>query len=191
MGPEPHLQEGLHGRVFDARRRADRLPDRRLRILEPPARCRLAAQHIRHLRLCAYAVHRRSLAAPFPHGQLAGTAQPAGPAADRLQPGLCLLAVAARERGRALHRADHASRAGATALWRRNGAGEGLRLRRGGARRSQQICLDERRLPDGRQHQPQPQAVWLGHADPRRRERRHSDQPAGAQLPDRRRHRSR
>ena len=141
-----------------------RLPDRRLRVLEPSARRRPAAQHVGHLRLGAYAVHRRRLAAPVPHGQLAGTAQPAGPAADRLEPGLCLVAVAARERGRPLHRPDHAARAGAAALWRRDRAGEGLRLRGGGAGRPQQICLDERRLPDGRQHQPQPQALRLGHA---------------------------
>ena len=55
------------------------------------------------------------------------------------------------------------------------------------AGRPRQVRLDERRLPDGRQHQPQPQALRLGHPDPRRRERRHGAQPAGAHLPDRRR----
>ena len=132
VGPEPRLQEGLHRRVFDVRRRAVRLPDRRLRVLEPSEGRRPAAQPVRHLRLGAHAVHRRRLAAPVPHGQLAGTAEPAGPAADRLEPGLRLLAVAARERGQPLHRPDHAAGAGPPALRRRDRAGEGLRLRGGG-----------------------------------------------------------
>ena len=111
-----------------------RLPGRRLRVLQPPEGRRPAAQPVGHLRLGAHAVHRRRLAAAVPHGQLAGAAEPAGPAADRLEPGLCLVAVAARERGQPLHRADHAAGAGAAALWRRDRAGEGLRLRGGGGR---------------------------------------------------------
>jgi hypothetical protein len=81
-------------------------------------------------------------------------------------PDYAILAVAARKRGCALHRPDHAAGAGAPALWRGDGAGEGLCLRRRNRRQARPLRLDERRLRDGREHQPQPQAVRLGHPDP-------------------------
>ena len=52
-----------------------------------------------------------------------------------------------------------------------------------------EICLDERGLCDGRQHQPRLQGIWLDGAHPRRAVGRRGDQPADPCLPDRRRQR--
>ncbi len=75
------------------------------------------------------------------------------------------LALAARERGQPLHRADHAALPGAPALRRQDRAGGGVRLR-GGHRpaRQREVHLVQRGLRDGHQHHARLQAVRLDHA---------------------------
>ena len=118
------------------------------------------------------------------------TGQSARPDQDLPNPRICGLAVAARERGLALHRPVHAALPGPPALRRQDRTGRGIQLRgrrRGGD--SSKYYLVQRGLRDGHEHHPRVQALRLVLADPRRRERRRGRGLAGAHLPERRRRR--
>ena len=84
LGSEPALQEDLHRRIFDVRRRALRLPGRRLLFRQQPQGRRAAAQHGQGLRRGAHAVHRRRRAVALQHGELAGADEPARSHQDRV-----------------------------------------------------------------------------------------------------------
>ena len=163
LGPEPAVQEGLRARIRPARRRAVRLPDRRL-PLQPPADRRAAAA-----RPAARSPARAH--APFFAG------------ADPTLLGMDSWTELSNPRdiGKIFDTPDYAAwkslrdsadsrylgpvpaaRAGAPALRREVRAGRGVRLR-GGDRRPQgrEIRLDERRLRDGGEHQPRLQGIRL------------------------------
>ncbi len=164
LGPEPDLQEAVRRRVRPVRRRAVRLPRRRLPLRPHPAGRRAARRDGQDRRCRPRAVHRRrrrrrvmqmeswqELANPrdltkiFTHARVRG------------------LALAARVGRRALHRPVHAALPGAPALRRQDQPGRRVRLRRGHRRRRpQQVRLGQRRLRDGDQHQPLVQACTAG-----------------------------
>ncbi len=107
------------------------------------------------------------------NGQLERTGQPAGPDQDLPDPGICRLALAARERGRALYRPRHAALPGPPAVWRENRTGRGVRVRgRHRGCRQREVHLVQCGLRHGHQHHARVQAVWLDHAYPRCGKRR-------------------
>ena len=136
LGSEPDLQEALRRGVRPARRRAVRLPGRRLLLRSQPARRRAARARWRR--------SRPPIHAPFISGAAPSLmqmeswqelSQPARPDQDLHDARVRRLALAARVGGRALPRPGHAALPGAAALRRQDQPGRGVRLR-GGHRRA-------------------------------------------------------
>ena len=83
LGPEPAVQEGLRGGVRPVRRRALRLPGRRLLLRPDAARRRSCWARCRKVAAAAHTpVHRRRLADGHADGLLAGAGQSARPDQD-------------------------------------------------------------------------------------------------------------
>ena len=97
LGPEPDLQEGLRGRVRAVRRRALRLPGRRLLLRSQPAGRRSCWARWRRM---AAASHCPFIAGVSPDrhadGELAGAGESARPHQDLHDAGVRAVAVAAR-----------------------------------------------------------------------------------------------
>ena len=171
LGPEPALQEDLRGGVRPVRRRALRLPGRRLLLRPQPARRRAAR---RDGARSPPPRTRRSSPAPRPTLMQMESWQELANPRDLTKifqhARVRRLALAARVGRLALHRPGDAALPGAPALRRQDQPGRGVRLRgRHRRRRPQQVRLGQRGLRDGGQHQPLVQAVRLVLAHPRRR----------------------
>ena len=82
LGPEPDLQEALRGGVRPARRRAVRLPGRRLLLRPQRARRRAAGRDVEDRGGDPRAVHLGHVADAVPDGVLAGAVEPARPDQD-------------------------------------------------------------------------------------------------------------
>jgi hypothetical protein len=190
VGPEPAVQEGVRGGVRPVRRRALRLPRGRLPLRPRRPGRRAAGRDVQGGGGSARAVHHRRVAHADADGLLAGAGQSARPDQDLLDARVRRVALAARVRRRQVHRPGDAALPVAAAVRRAHQPGGGLQLRGGHGRgRPQQVHVGQRRLCDGGQHQPLVQAVRLVLAHSRHRVRRRGGEPAGAQLPHRRRRR--
>ena len=117
LGSESALQEDVRGRIRAVRRRAVRLPGRRLSLRSQPARCGIAGRDGQSLRRRPLPVHRRRRADRDADGFLAGAQQSARSHQDFPDPGIRRLAFAARIRGFPLYRSGDAAVSGPAALW--------------------------------------------------------------------------
>ena len=187
LGPEPAVQGGLRSRVRPARRRAVRLPDRRLSFQPPADRRAAAARPQQGRRRGARAVLRRRRSDAARHGQLDRARQSARHRQDLRHAGLRGLEAAARLRTiriyvglcmpRVLARLPYGAKSEPVEEFAFEEDTDG--------HKGEKYALDERRLCDGGEHQPRLQGIWLVHAHPRRAVGRRGDQPADPHLPDR------
>ncbi len=169
----PLFKKLYNGRVQPVRRRALRLPGRRLPLRPERARRGTAGRDGQDCCCSPRALHRRRLADRDADGLLAGTGQPARPDQDLHHARVRRLALAARVRRLEVHRPGDAAFPVAPALWRAHQPGRRIQLRgRHGRCRSPQVHLGQRGLCDGGEHQPVVQGIRLVLAHPRHRIRR-------------------
>ena len=135
LGPEPAVQEDLRSGVRPVRRRAVRLPGRRLLLRPHPPDVELLGE----MSKIAAAAHAPFIAGASPTLMQMDSWQELANPRDLTKifttPEYAGLAVAARIGGRALPRPRHAALPGAAALRRQDQPGRGVRLRGGHRRR--------------------------------------------------------
>ena len=156
LGPEPALQEDLRGGVRPVRRRAVRLPGRRLLLRPQPARRRAAGRDVQDRGLRARAVHRRRAARRVMQMESwQELANPRDLTKIFTTPEYAAWRSLRESEDAPLPRPGDAALPGAPALRRQDQPGRGIRFRgRHRRRRPQQVHLGQRRLRDGDQHQP-------------------------------------